>query len=226
MEKIEKLMSPRMLMIAQAVNSCKKVFDTGSDHAFIPIYLVLKGICGSAVASDVKEGPIKVSARNIRRFKLENRISVEKGDGIENAAGYDSIIIAGMGGQLICDIISRSSDIAKKAVQLILQPMNAPEKLRKYLWDNGYRIIDENLCSEKHKVYNVICAEYTGKQETYEKWQLHTSKNLVEKKHILLSGYLEPKLRRLYDMRNGISNGSEELNDLIKKLEEIKDGNI
>lgn len=213
-------------MIAQAVKPCEKVFDTGSDHAFIPIYLVLKGICSNAVASDVKEGPIKVAARNIKRFKLENRITVEKGDGIENATGFDCIIIAGMGGQLICDIISRSSDIAKNAGQLILQPMNAPEKLRKYLWDNGYKIYSENLCSEKHKVYNVICAKYTGINETYEKWQLHASKKLTEKKHILLSGYIAPKLRRLYDMKNGIGDSSEELNDLIKRLEEVKDGNI
>ncbi len=223
MEKIEKLMSPRMKMVANTVRLCNKVFDTGSDHAFIPIYLVLKKICRSAVASDVKLGPTKVAAGNIKRFELSDRISVEKGYGIANASGFDCIIIAGMGGQLICDIISKNVEIAKKTSQLILQPMNAPEKLRRYLWDNGYSIESENLCREKNKVYNVMCVQYSGIKESYEIWQLHASKILVENRHPLLSCYLNPKLRRLHDMKKGIKNNDLELNELITKLEEIKD---
>ena len=225
MEKIDKLMSPRMLMVADAVKPCKSVFDTGSDHAFVPIYLVGKGICKKAVASDVKEGPTRVSLRNIKRFGLEDEIRVEQGYGIENADGFECIIIAGMGGQLICDIIERNTAVAHRAKQLVLQPMNAPEKLRRYLWDNGYHISFENLCSEKHKVYNVICTEYSGLIEKYESWQLHTSKFLVENRHRLLPDYLKPKLKRLNDMIKGAGT-NDDLAKLITKLEDIKNENF
>lgn len=213
-------------MVAKAVAPCESVFDTGSDHAFVPIYLIKKQICNKAVASDIREGPLKVSLKNIKRFNLLDNILVELGYGIENATGFDCIIVAGMGGQLICDILEIDQEIAKSTKQLVLQPMNAPEKLRKYLWDKGYTVKMENLCSEKHRVYNVICAEYTGIREEYEQWQLHTSKHLVENGHKLLTGYLNPKLKRLYDMKNGSRANDEELNNLIDKLEEINNDNI
>lgn len=213
-------------MVAGAVKPCDSLFDTGSDHAFIPIYLVMKGICENAVASDVKEGPLKVSRRNIRKFNLLESIKVEQGYGIENAKGHDCIIVAGMGGQLIRDILEKNNSIARNADQLILQPMNAPEKLRKYLWDKGYEIYHENLCSEKHKVYNVICAVYRGVNEEYETWQLHSSKYLVEKRHTLLLGYLATKQRRLNDMKKGMKEPGEDLLRLIEKLEEIHDEDI
>ena len=213
-------------MVAHAVEPCGSVFDTGSDHAFVPVYLVMNGTCRTAVASDVKDGPLRVSGRNIRRFGLSEEIKVEKGYGIENAGGHDCIVIAGMGGQLIRDILERNPSIAEEAGQLVLQPMNAPEKLRKYLWDSGYGIYYESLCSEKHKVYNVICARYMGLAEKYENWQLHSSKYLVEHRHPLIPGYLAPKLRRLRDMRDGMADPSEALSALIHKLEELSNEDI
>jgi len=211
------------MMVARAVDFCESVFDTGSDHAFVPIYLIQNGICKSAVASDVREGPLKVSIRNIKKYDLTDSITIKKGDGIENAAGFDCIIIAGMGGQLISDLIEKNKDIAKNTKQLVLQPMNAPEKLRKYLWDEGFSIVDENLCSEKHRVYNVMCAEYTGKAEEYYEWQLHSSKQLLKNKNSLLPGYLAPKLKRLHAMQKGLGYKDENFNELIAKLEEIID---
>ena len=154
MKNIEKLMSPRMMMIAESIKPCSRVFDTGSDHAFIPMFLIQNNICKTAVASDVRIGPVNVAKKNIKKFNMEDRISTSLCYGIKNATDFECIIIAGMGGQLICDILDREQIIAKATEQLILQPMNAPEKLRKYLWNNGFSILSENLCSEKNRLHN------------------------------------------------------------------------
>lgn len=221
MQKIEKMMSPRMIMIAGEVEPCECVFDTGSDHAFIPIYLVKNEICEKAIASDINRGPMDVAFKNIKKFGLVGQVAVSLCYGIENASGCDCIVVAGMGGQLIVDILERHGGIAKKASQLILQPMNAPEKLRKYLWDNGYSIYRENLCSEKHKVYNVICTRHTGVNTEHKEYELHSSRYLVEIGHGLLAGYLKPKLRRLADMVAGGNDPDGENSRLINELEEL-----
>lgn len=214
-------MSPRMMMIAKEVKPCLKVYDTGTDHAFIPIYLIQNEVCKSAVASDVRIGPVRVAQKNISKFNAEEKVSTSLCDGIQNAKGCDCIIIAGMGGQLICDILSREKEIAKTAGQLILQPMNAPEKLRKYLWDNGFVIDSENLCREKHKVYNVMCAGFTGFEAQYSEVDLHASKYLVEMKHPLLNGYLKPKIKRLSDMLSGGNDPGSQNSRLLSEIEEL-----
>ncbi|MBN2558350.1 MAG: SAM-dependent methyltransferase [Clostridia bacterium] len=219
-------MSGRMLMVAKCVKECDCVFDAGSDHAFIPIYLVQRGICRRAVASDIRSGPAGVAQRNIGKYGLADRITASIGDGIENAAGCGCLIIAGMGGQLIKDILERSPGIARKSAQIILQPMNAPEKVRKYLWDNGYSIYSEDLCREKNKVYNVICARHTGESYDYEEFELHASAYLTKTGHPLLGGYLRPKLRRLRAMEKGQGPHGGNLKELIVKLEEIANENI
>ncbi len=221
MKNLEKLMSPRMMMIVESVKTCSRVFDTGSDHAFIPIFLIHNNICKTAVASDVKIGPVNVAKKNIKKFNLENRISTSLCDGIENAENFDCIIVAGMGGQLICDILGREQIIARATKQLILQPMNAPEKLRKYLWNNGFSILSENLCSEKNKVYNVIYAGYIGENTDYTETELHASKYLIEKRHILLSGYLKPKIKRLSDMVEGGNDPELKNSKLLSELKEL-----
>ena len=115
MKNVESMMSPRMKMIADAVGPCNCVFDTGSDHAFIPIYLIQNRICKKAVASDINRGPMDVSFKNIKKYNLIGQIAVSLCYGIENATGCDCIIIAGMGGQLIVDILERHEKIAKAA---------------------------------------------------------------------------------------------------------------
>lgn len=214
-------MSPRMRMIAKSVTSCESVYDTGSDHAFIPIFLMHNKVCKHAVASDVRIGPVNIAKKNIEKFNMEKDISTSLCDGIKNAKGFDCIIIAGMGGQLICDILDREPEKAKAAKQLILQPMNAPEKLREYLWSNGFSIYYENLCSEKNKVYNVICARYIGEKIEFTKRELHTSKLLINDKHELLSKYMQPKLKRLNDMINGGNDPELSNSKLLSDIEEL-----
>lgn len=214
-------MSERMLMICESVKKCNSVYDTGSDHAFVPIYLVNKGLCKKAIASDIKVGPIRIAEENIKKFGMNESISTSHCDGLSNANNSECIIIAGMGSQVIVDILKNELKIAMSAEQLILQPMNAPEKLREYLWTNGFSIYFENLCREKHKVYNVICARYTGVFREYNEVELHASEFLIKKKHSLLSEYLKPKLKRLKDKVKGGNDPEKKVSILLAELEAL-----
>lgn len=150
------LMTPRLLTICSMVKPGSRVIDVGSDHAYVPIYLVKEGIAQSALATDVHEGPIQRSMDNVRRQGLEEKIRMQKADGLEGVAlsGYDTVIIAGMGGILIADIMHRAESLAGK--KLILQPMTAIKELRAFLLENGFCIISERLCQEAEKLYTVI----------------------------------------------------------------------
>ncbi|MFO7635704.1 MAG: class I SAM-dependent methyltransferase [Clostridia bacterium] len=193
-------LSPRLRMIAESIKPCMTAWDVGSDHAHIPIYLVQKGICEKAFATDVREGPIAISEKNIVRHGLSEEIICRMGDGLEVVDDPDCIILAGMGGILIRELLLKQEETASKARQLILQAMTHQEDLRKYLFDSGYDIYHEDLCMEKQRIYNVICTRYTGICTAYEEYELFSSKILTKEPHPLLKEYLAPKIKRLNNM--------------------------
>ena len=159
----------RLFSCAEFVREGSIVADIGSDHAYLPIYLVKKGISPYAIASDINEGPVKRAKTNIALCALSDKITALCADGLDKAAEYkpDDIVIAGMGGELICSIISASAYVKNSNVRLILQPMTMPEVLREYLAENGFRITDEKITVAADKCYIVICAEYDGKKHEY-----------------------------------------------------------
>ncbi len=193
------ILKGRLGLIAKKVPQCRLVSDIGTDHAYIPIYLVSEGRCEKALALDVKQGPIEAAARNIKANCLEGLIETRIGDGLEpvKAGEEDVIIIAGMGGILIKDIINRAFDRASKANLLILQPMNAVEILREWLYKNGFEIIDEELEAEGSKLYNVMSVKWTGNIADEEEIFYYIGKRLVEKKDPLLERLLIKRIKQL-----------------------------
>lgn len=191
----------RLALIADKVEQANIVADIGTDHAYVPIYLVENGICKRAIASDVQEGPLKTAEANIREAGLEGLIETRLGYGLdtisENEA--DVIIIAGMGGTLVARILEKGKTKAESATSLILQPMNRHHEVRKWLYDNDFHIIDEELCQEGEKLYNVICARPYLKDEEKEDYkfvEFHIGKRLIEKNDELLANYVARKLRQ------------------------------
>jgi len=146
-----------------------KVSDIGTDHGYIPIYLVGNGIVKSAVASDINEGPAAKALENVRKYALADKINVICTPGLESDAfeGSDTIIIAGMGGELIASIIDESEYPKAFGTRLVLQPMTKAECLRSYLWDNGFVINDDICVKEGKRLYQVLSAEYSGKKTDY-----------------------------------------------------------
>lgn len=158
----------RLSVCASLTHGASCVADIGTDHAYIPIWLIQNEKCAHCVASDINEGPVQRAKRNVMLCGVADRIDVICAPGLESEAfdGCDNIIIAGMGGELIADILS-ATDRPKSAAKLILQPMSKQDCLRRYLWDNGYKITyDEPVCSDR--LYQVICAKYVGENTRYK----------------------------------------------------------
>ena len=149
-------MTPRLLAIASMVDKGEMIADVGCDHGYIPIYLAENNIIKQAIAADVNDGPLLSAEENIRKHGLSHIIKTRKSDGVQNIRDdeYGTLIIAGMGGMLIADILSR----APRGKVCILQPMTAIEYLLKFLSDNGYKIINQSLVKEEKHIYNVIKA--------------------------------------------------------------------
>jgi tRNA (adenine22-N1)-methyltransferase len=156
-------LTKRLSVAASYARSGAFLADIGTDHAYIPIYLFKKGKIRGAVASDINEGPLMRARANLLRYKADGGITLNLSNGLDGIEKFspDDILILGMGGELICDIISRAEFTKNKNIRLILQPMTHPEILRSFLSENGYSITDEAII-EEDKIYQVMVATYTG----------------------------------------------------------------
>ncbi|HHW47071.1 MAG TPA: SAM-dependent methyltransferase [Clostridiaceae bacterium] len=197
----------RLKLVADMVPPCRIVGDVGTDHAYVPIYLVKNKICEKAIATDVRTGPIDKARKNIMQYKMESYIETRVGYGLEPLEDneIDIVIIAGMGGLLIRDIISKSYMKAQKARRLIFQPMNAADVLREWLYKNGFDISDEGIAQEDGKIYIVLAAEWTGLSKQFDEVYYHVGEKLVGKRDPLLKEYLERKLRQIDKTVKGLN---------------------
>ena len=152
---------PRLSAVGELVSG-RFLIDVGTDHAILPIYLCLAGKIDSAIASDIKKGPLENAKKNISEHGLSEKIQTVLAPGLcgmDNLSPSD-IAIAGMGGIMIKDIIAPSA-VARRA-RLILQPMTHAHILRDYLCKNGFEITEERLAKADGRVYVIMTAVYTG----------------------------------------------------------------
>lgn len=223
-------LTPRLAAAANFVRSGAFVADVGTDHAYLPIALALSGKISGAVASDINEGPYLRALANVRNHSLENKITALHTAGlcgVEKFAPTD-IVICGMGGELIASIINDAPWTKNTSVRLVLQPMTHSEILRKYLLDNKFTIIDEALAKEE-KIYEIICAEYTGNTEEYSEAELLLGKKNIERGDGLCQELLAHHLailKRIASAKKTASADDTNEERLIEKLEELKNDSI
>ena len=182
--------SKRLEAAASFSRAGKTFADVGTDHAYLPIYLCASNKSRGGVASDINEGPVNRARLNVRGWGEEKRIEVVRTDGLNGIEKYgaEDIFILGMGGELIVKIISDAEWLRQSGIRLIVQPMTHPEAVRRYFYENGFSIIDEALVEEE-KIYQIICAEYSGGRESAGELEL-----LIGKKNIDKGGELLYKL--------------------------------
>ena len=142
----ELVLSKRLSAAASFVSDGAIVADIGTDHAYIPINLILSGKASYVIASDVNEGPIAIAKENIEKYGVADKITVRVANGLDGIEQYkpDNILICGMGGELIVNILKASEYIKNSSVKLILQPMTSIKELREYLSD-GFLITNEEI---------------------------------------------------------------------------------
>lgn len=199
-------LTPRLLKIAEMAEGGENIADIGTDHAYVPIYLLLCLGAKYAIAADINKGPLERADANIKKYGLEERIKTRLSDGLkefsENDA--DTVIIAGMGGTLIAKILGDSPQMKKENITFVLQPMTAEEELRKYLVQNGYYIVDEKMAQEGEKLYTVMTVK-VGKSEPMEEVFYHVGKKLFENKEKLFPLLLSKKHNEFEKVVKGLS---------------------
>lgn len=221
------ILSRRLEHIAGLIPRCQCLADIGTDHGYIPIYSVLNRISERAIASDINIGPIESARLNIKRYGLTDKIETRIGSGLStiDKGEADVIVIAGMGGALIGDIIKENLQVSKESRCLILQPVQYPEILRKHLIENKFKIIDEDMVKDENKLYHIIKTE-SGEEGRYEKEAYYyTGKVLIEKGHPLLREFLHNKISVLSKILSQLSEKEqpERYNEVHKLLGEFQE---
>jgi len=138
--------------------------DIGTDHAYLASYVCLQDKEAKAIASDINEGPILAAKKTIQKYNLEEQIETRLGSGLDTlleTEGLSAIVIAGMGGSLIKDILETGKDKLNSVKRLILQPNLGEYFVREWLMQNGYQIITEEIMEENAKIYEIIVADRT-----------------------------------------------------------------
>ncbi|MBO5746903.1 MAG: SAM-dependent methyltransferase [Clostridia bacterium] len=155
----------RLKKIAGMIRVGSTVADIGTDHAYLPVFLVRNKIAVRAFACDVSDGPLDNARATVENAGVDN-IIIRKGDGLAAVAPSeaDTFVIAGMGGDLIARILEAALWVKDARYELILQPMTAVEDLREYLCNNGFQIVMERAVKAQGRVYTVMKAVYTGEK--------------------------------------------------------------
>ncbi|MDP4089852.1 MAG: class I SAM-dependent methyltransferase [Bacillota bacterium] len=203
--------SDRLKRIAGMVNRCSSIADIGTDHGYIPIFLVKNRVCERAVASDINRGPVLRALANVKKAGLEGAIECRLGGGlgIVSPGEVEGAVIAGMGGYLIVDILEERPEVVQKLQFVVLQPVQHSVVMRKYLYNRGYDIIDEELCYDEGKYYEIIKARFDGVSRDAEDIYYEIGSKLLEKKHPLLKEFIHFKIKKNEAAINAIKEDSE-----------------
>lgn len=164
----------RLMAIANLVRKDKIFADIGTDHAYLPVYLVEKGIINKAIAADLRIGPLENAKLAVESYNYSDKIELRLSDGLDNFKEneVEEIAIAGMGGLLISSFIERTTWLKNSDIHLILQPMTHVEELRKALFDNGFIIDNEVVAEDDDKLYIIVSAYYYGDATAYSELDL------------------------------------------------------
>lgn len=188
-------LSNRMKAIVNMVDE-ETVADIGCDHAFVSIALIQSGKASRVIAMDVKQGPVHIARENISAYRMEDKIQIRLSDGFAALEEREAVcaVIAGMGGQLMADILRAGNSHMKNGIHLVLQPQSEMHVVRAYLHSVGYEIIREDMLREDGKYYTVMKAVPAGKKvPEYSDAELRYGRLLLESRNPVLMEYLKDR---------------------------------
>lgn len=207
----------RLMLCARFVRRGAKLADIGTDHAHLPVWLCRNGVCPKAVAADINPEPLERGRQTVNEAQLGDRISMRLSDGLKqiNSDEADDIVIAGMGGELIADIIL-SCDFSRNGEKhFILQPMTKSEELIRLLCENGFEIDAQDCCVASGKCYTVLSVTYSGLTHSTDELFYYTGK--LDPKNELHRRFLRGHAERLRKKARGDSRYGE----LADRLEDL-----
>lgn len=218
-------LSKRLALCAELVTGGKTVCDVGTDHALLPVYLVESGACERAYACDIAQGPLKSAQKSVEASRCADKIRIIMSDGLDNIPpdGISDVVIAGMGGELIIDIISRAEWL-KNGVNLVLQPNTREPELISWLYENGFGISCQRACEDGGFLYTAMQVSYTGEcripSETERIVGALDPRDECAKKYILSkANRLETAAKAMNDSRN--SEVRQRAADIISQVKQL-----
>lgn len=222
-------LTPRLRAVADLVPWGAALADIGTDHAYLPVWLLLEGKICRAIAADLRQGPLDRARLTAQEYECRKNIDFRLCDGLSGITPeeVDTIVIAGMGGETIAAILEAAQWTRSSKYTLILQPMSAQNDLRSWLWRNGYGIVKEQIVCEGEKLYNVLLAEYGGARplSVGEEWAGCQQPGMDQP---LRGEYLRRLLDKTSRAIDGISRGKGErepdrLNELRRIYQALSD---
>lgn len=218
-------LSKRLQTIADFVKKNSVVADIGTDHAHIPIYLIENYIIDKAYACDINKGPLEKAKENIANFGVSENIVLRFSNGLDKMSNkeVDTIIIAGMGGELIIDILNRGKVFFDKKNTFILSPHTKADEVRDYLIKKGFKIIKEDMCIDEGKFYTVMEVRYTENTVMYSEAELLYGKYLIENKHPVLLRFLKKEEEKYINILSNTGLNEDRKKELRHRLDIIKE---
>jgi tRNA (adenine22-N1)-methyltransferase len=220
-----------MKAVAAMVTSGGVLADIGTDHAYVPIALMQRQKIRGAIAMDINRGPLGRANENIAAAKLSAHIETRLSDGLEklNPGEADTIIIAGMGGELTIHILEEGQAVCDEASELILQPQSDIQKVREYLRKHQYRIIDEDMVCEDDKYYPMMRAVHVEENDVWEKMNEQTRTAcdiygplLIKNGNPVLRRFLVREHRILTELERELSKHAQ-TEAVNKRIEEVRE---
>ena len=212
-------LSKRLLCMAEKINKGEIVADVGTDHGYIPVWLISRGICQRVIASDIKAGPLQTAVRTAKNAGMEDKIDFRLCAGLDGYTSdeFDTAIIAGMGGETIISILQAAP--WAKSKKLIIQPQSKLPELRRWLFENDYKIFNAELVYDTGRIY-LVWVVGEGKEDC-DKFSDVLDYQLIENHDPLLRSYIEGLIKRELKILNGMEKSAIVCGDEIRSKKEL-----
>ena len=212
--------SKRLEAVAGMVTSGSFLADIGTDHGYIPIYLIEHKRIPKAIAMDVNRGPLEKAKEHIMQAGLQDKIETRLSDGLEKLKPdeAESILIAGMGGPLTVRILSDGAGKLGACRELILQPQSDLDAVREYLHRTGFVIVQEEMVFEEGKYYPMMKAVHGENTDDRKIWFLY-GRLLLENRHPVLESYLQKEYDSCCKLLEKLSKTATEVSS--RRCEEL-----
>ena len=213
----------RLAAVASLIPPGKTVADIGTDHGYLPVFLINSGRSSKVIASDIHRGPFERARSYIRSQGLEESIDIRLGRGLQVLQPYEVqvAVIAGLGGETMVEIFAEGREIIASLEGLALNPVTHQSGVRRWLTGNGWRLEDENLVEDQGRLYQIIFA-CPGKQLESAGWsdlEYEIGPLILRKRHPLLKEYLGRKLKKYERVANNLQfSKSTQTVERLKKL--------
>lgn len=222
-------LSKRLSIIAGLIKEGSSVCDVGTDHGYLPAFLYLSGKAKKVIATDINEKPLLSARKNLDRLGASG-VKLFLCDGLADVEdqNVDTVVIAGMGGEVISGIINRARFLRDSVVTLILQPTTAANELRLFLAKNGFNVESETALAENNKIYSIMCARFDG--DTYSIDDVRSVIGLLKPDNDAAISYIQKQYKiaqKCAEQLKSATNKKEEYSYYLKlsdKLEEILGG--